>query len=70
MLLYVTFGSLRESRQGSKIIICVCRINSTECNCRPHSHTKTGFPEGPTTMARPQEQVFVCRRAVFEGLLD
>lgn len=25
---------------------CVCRRNSTKCNCRPHSHTKTGFPEG------------------------
>jgi hypothetical protein len=49
---------------------CVCRINSTECGCRPHSHTKTGFQDGLTTVVRPHKQVFVCRRTVFEGWLD
>jgi hypothetical protein len=36
----------------------VCRRNSTECNCRSHSHTKTGFPEGLATMVRLQKQGF------------
>jgi hypothetical protein len=31
--------------------------------------SKQDFQRG-TTMVRPQEQMFVCRRAVFEGLLD
>lgn len=45
----------------------VCRRNATECNCRPHSHTKTGFPEGLTTMVRPQEQCFCAEEQYLTG---
>jgi hypothetical protein len=63
--------ALRKNQdRAQRLSNCVCRINSTEWGCRPHSHTKTGFQEGLTTMVRPHEQVFVCRRTVFEGWLD
>lgn len=55
-----------ENQDRAQRSCFVCRRNATEFNCRSHSHTKTGFPEG-LTMVRLQEWCFCAEEQYLKG---